>query len=397
MSPASELRYLDLTPMWKRYGRGDISPSGTGGGGGGTSSDPRDSLVYGSYIPGWTPNTVGVRTANWSSGASITFTDVFGDANGEIYLDFSTPQVRTNVNYMGKVICRGATTFTFNNCRFAGQIPEQCVTVNAGAIQNYGSSPPHLVFIDCTIDRQIWFDRGLSPYKGSPYQSGIHGGNFTMRRSDIKNCQDGVNFNGPNVLAAAIDHFVLIEASQIHKNYYKNGWFDQYAPWNGTVAGPGVPASRDTHSDAFQWNVGRNVTIRYSMLGGVSNAAAYALAPPNAYNAGDDSHNSALIIQQEAGTTDYMLVQNVLVEYNWLMAGAATLNMNYKNSNLGADWIFRFNKFAIRGTTAQAGAGYQIYKHGSLQSQLTGNVQWDPAGSINGNGVAASIVNYPGT
>lgn len=388
MSAQPELRYL-VGSAWKRYGRADIAAAGSTGG-----SSARDSLVLGSYIPGYTTDSVGLINPG------ATFTSVNGDANGEIYID--TPGTFTDRKYWGKVICRGSSDFTFHNCVFYGQKPEVTITVNGGAIQNYGSNPPHVNLWDCVIDRQGWYDSTdgvhTSLYKGSPWSSGIHGGNFSAYRCDIVHCQDGVNYVGPSTLAAADAAFCLMQGCWIHANYYKNGWYDQLAPFNGTEpADPGVPTSRDSHSDVFQFNTGHNITLRYNLLGGTRDMANYLLTPPNGFNGGQDAHNSAIMIQQESDTSDSARVGNVLIEYNWLGGGAATINENYKLGNAGSDWTFQYNKLMLRGASAPGGSGYSIYKHGSCTSIYTGNVNWDPAGSINGTGTAAPVALYPGT
>jgi len=376
-----ERRYLNAAgTLWQRTGRTDIG-----------GSDSRASLVYGSYIPGWTANTTGYRTNDPISGALITRTTQNGTSG------VFTPTVGatyTDVDFWCKVACSntggGGNTITFNNCRFFNQQPEAMyaasVSANGGSIQNFGSDPCHIVLLDCTFDAKAWFNSTdgvhTSAYWGHPVQVGFHGGNFTAQRCEFVNAQDGVNYVGPTgSLAIAQAASCLFEANWVHANFYLNGW-----------TGPGSPSDAQTHSDCFQFNTGGNITIRYNMLGGRVDTVGYLATP--GYNSGDDAHNSGIMIQQEVDTSAINHVGPVYIGYNWLGGGASTFNVFLKNSNTGSDWQIEYNKVMLRGTSAPGGSGYEIYSSIGIAVPYLGNVQWDPAGSISGTGVAAGIVTH---
>ena len=348
----------------------------------------RDALILGSYIPGMTVDTVGLSDPN------ATWTDVFGDSTGYIYIDSVATAGDTVTNpirdtrYWGKVKVRTTADAYFANCQFYNRLPEDMyaasVGSNGGCIENFGAAPPLVHLTDCLLDPKAWFDAGISAYWGHPVQVGIHGGNFIAKRTEFRNCQDGINYVGPNTDVSADAAQCLVQACWIHKNFYLKPW-----------TGPGSPASQDTHSDAFQFNTGKNITIEYNLLGGQFDPVGYNASP--AYNSGDDCHNSGIMIQQEVSLANSNLVSNVLIQNNWLAGGAATVNANLKNGNTGADWVCQNNKIARRGTTEWAGPGYSIYRNGGLAMSFTGNVIWDWNGAIDGTGVPAPIVNYPGT
>lgn len=383
------------TGLWTAPGRGSLlGPSGPSA----PATKLRSDLVYGTYVPGLTVipgydnGTVGL------SDPAATFTDVYPGTtvDGYIYIDSiatvgaSAANPIRNMRYWGKVKPRVTGNVYFENCDFLNRKPEDMyannVSANGGCVENFGSNPPHLTFTDCRMYPKYWFDKGLSAYWGHPIQVGCHGGNYTGIRSEWRGCQDGHNYVGPNSASAAASAFCYLRGCWVHANFYLNAW-----------TGPGSPASQDTHSDAFQWNTGSNFDLQYNYFGGHQDPAGYALNP-GGYNSGDDCHNSANIIQQEQDSTATAHVGNVVCSNNWMAAGAATINANYKNGNLGADWKFENNKMARRGTGQFAGAGYYIYRHGSLQTQFNNNTIWDPlTGSMDGTGVAVPIVNYTGT
>ena len=177
-----------------------------------------------------------------------------------------------------------------------------------------------------------------------------------------------------------------MQACVFWKNYYLSNW--------SSTGIPLYPASNDTHSDCFQFNTGRNITIKNNFFGGRRDMTGYN-ATPYGYNSGEDAHNSCIMIQQEAGTAVNQLVRNVMVDGNWFSGGAATLNIYYKNSNTGSDWTFKNNKIALRGSTQYAGSGYGIYLKSEMTPVLSNNVTWDPlTGSINGTGTATPVFTY---
>lgn len=353
----------------------------------------RDALVVGTYIPGWTADTAGLLDP-----AAITSVREREDSTGYIYIDSVPPDgIIRNTLFKGKVKVRTAGgvedspgQIWFQNCLFANRPPEQVNSVgngNGGCIENFGANPPFLKLTDCKLDPQWWFDNGLSSLKGSPLQVGLHGGNAHLNRCELVNCQDGFQLVGASDATANANSSVTIENSWIHKAYYLK-------PWDSTTGIPLYPASHDTHSDGIQFNTHRNVTVRYNMIGGIYDGTGYAATP--AYNSGDDCKNSCFEIAQEGGTLVTQEVKNLLIENNWLMGGAASFNLFYKNGNNGSTWTIRNNKIARRGSTQEAGNGYYIYVSSQIAAAaaITGNVIWDSAGSINGTSTPATIFSY---
>ncbi len=366
------------------------------------TGNPRDSLVYGTYVPGVLPTDAGYQsfmtanTAGLLNPTGVTITRERG-TDGYIYIDtVPTGGVISNTLFKGKVKVRtagggvgSAGQVTFKNCKFVGRPPEQLNSsgnANGGCVENFGTNPPHLIFIDCLFDNQWWYDNGLSSLKGSPLATGLHGGNADFYRCEIKNLQDCINYVGPNTDTPALAASCVVQGCVFWKNYYLSNW---------TSTGVGfAPSSDDTHSDSFQFNTGRNITIKHNFFGGRRDMTGYD-ALPNGYNSGTDAHNSCIMIQQEAGTAVNQLVRNVMIDGNWFSGGAATINIYYKNSNTGSDWTFKNNKIAQRGSTQYAGSGYVIYLKTPMTPVLSNNVSWDPlAGSINGTGTAAPVFTY---
>lgn len=415
--PGVPYTWSPATGLWTAPGRSSL----TGPAGPAAPPPPpvvtRDSLVYGSYVPGLTTvsgypyGVVGIVDP------TVTWTDVYpaSTVDGYIYIDSTATIGGTlanpikNVRYWGKVKPRVTGNVYFSNCQFNNRRPEDMwmnsVGSNGGSIENFGANPPHLFLKDCLFDAKAWFDAGLSNFWGHPQQMGIHGSNHTLERCELRNMQDGFENVGPTTASAASAAYTQLIASWVHRNFYVKPWTVPVGygfPGEGGP-GPGVPASNDTHSDADQFNTGGNVEISFSNLGGRLDTVGYLAA--NAYNSGDDCHNSAVIIQQEVDASTINHVGNVRIHDNWMSGGAATINANLKNGNTLSDCSFLRNKIARRGTGTWGGAGYYIYRNGGLAASLFGsgadqNVIWDPdttTGSINGTGIAVPIVNYPGT
>lgn len=351
-------------------------------GGGQTVQPSRDSLVYGTYIPGIIENTVG------TTGAQTT---VLG-AGGTTYTIPSSATEYNDTRFESYVsIAQGTGTITFRNCLFVGNNPQDVHTsrttaaadLPAQGLSNFTNR--HLVFIDCTFDNGWWFDQGLSNRYSTQWSPAIHGGHFTLERCEVKRFTDLINFAGrPNGSGG----FVLIEASRLHQSWY----------------GPSGQEGGYAHADSFQFNTGPNVEVRYSYLGGDYTNPTRSPVEPGFVTPG--SNNAIFMIQQEldganAGTANW-LVENFYIHDNWLHGGDATINLNnYVSSDARynpmpgtstAGCRITANRFAVRDGVNNK-AGTQIRRTTSVQTYIAGNYEWVPGGNIYGNGVELTQAN----
>lgn len=189
--------------------------------------------------------------------------------------------------------------------------------------------------------------------------------------------QDGVNYVQNGWIVGTSQSFCLIEQSWIHKMYYMNDW-------------DGEPNKHLTHNDVFQTNNGKNITIRWSMLGGNRVQSGYDRWP-NGANEGDDAYSSILQLQQEVSDSQVNRVENLLVEENWVWGGTMGINCSFKSaypSNTGSTWTIRNNRFYTRGANwsncannpYEADNNWSVYlaKSTSSAATITGNTQNDP-------------------
>jgi hypothetical protein len=311
----------------------------------------RDSLVPGTYKPN-TSSTVGVlpgvaRTPVYAASGATSITLAGG--------------VYSNKTYWTQVKISGDATF--NNCWFAGRDPN-LITTLTGNLSNLGPSggaPPVATLIDCTVSQKPWTvgttERPLATTDVrtiNPDSAGIHGGNIELYRTEITDVQDGINYT------TGTGSHCLIEACWIHRMYYQN------APW------PNAPASGDTHSDGFQFNRGKDVEIRYSVIGGNRDLTGYNIPAPNAYNSGDDIDNAGFMVKQEVGSSSFDLVENVNIHHNWIYGCTSGLNHVYvaaKVNNFSTMQVVD-NKFGQR---PSAWGGYYVLKSPSIAAVYARN------------------------
>lgn len=346
----------------------------------------RDGLVAGVDKP--TAQTTGVHDG-------VELTPVYPPAGQ--YVIALSPGTYENQMFWGQVRPQqssNANEYVFRNCWFAGaDFNWSNYDTNLTGLVFCGPSSSnlqsHLVFVDCTFNPKVWFDghplrpAGWTPSAEAPARqaqtAGVHGGNFELRRCEIVNAQDGVNYVGTNVSSC------LVELSWIHGNYFRNDW---YGPSDGRC-----------HSDAFQFNVGSNVTLRGNILGGHRDMTGYRTWP-GGYNSGDDAWNAAIMLKQERSNTTVDKIENVLIEKNWIYGGTAGINFPYNPShpNTFSTTIIRDNRFGARGSGWRASAngpgtyetgqqdGWYIIRSTSLAASITGNI-------IEGTGSAVPIQN----
>jgi hypothetical protein len=237
--------------------------------------------------------------------------------------------------------------------------------------------PTHLTFIDCTFDCGWYYDQGLSDMVATQWSAGLHGGNFTFDRVLVRRWVDGVNFAQGACGSAA---YTLINQSAIVDGAYANN----------IVPPPGThwasQSGGQTHSDAFQFNQGRNVEIRYSLLGGHRNDFADRQNVPYipCGSSGNDYSDTAILLQQD-GTNSYGtngIIDNVDIHDSWMGGSIATVQVTYKNGNLfpAATNHIRNNRVLQRhpgwGNTASESGSYMMLWPG-VTVDHSGNVTWD--------------------
>lgn len=366
--------------------------------GGGTGS--RDDLVPGTYVPGLTPNTVGLVDP-----AAVTNVIAGTIISPEVYPRYMVASsYYENTRFECPVFTHWSSPAetTFYNCHFVGLNPqtaqELADTLGTAALGNNDFASGfvnyramHMTFIDCTFDNGWWYDQGLSNRYSTLWSAAFHGGNFTWKRCDVKRFVDGVGWaQGP----CGIDAYTLIQDSWIHAGFYANNIEAIPGKWD-------PQSGNNTHTDAFQVNTGRNCEIKYSYLGGTRLHSSQLVDVPYLPGGftGDDYDNAAIMWQQErndygdAGNVAYMNFHD-----NWFGGGIATVQAVVKNSNtLSNNCFVTNNKVLIR----QAGwgqgnsAGYWFAQSTSGTGVVySGNVQWDgTVANLNGNGVAVPIQN----
>ncbi|WP_437571908.1 hypothetical protein [Sorangium sp. So ce542] len=180
-------------------------------------------------------------------------------------------------------------------------------------LTNYGDNPPHVVIENSLFDPEAWITkRGKSApaHNGNPAgqllqsQPALHGGNFTLRWSEIRNVEDGVNYVGRT--ADWTNQQTTVEMNWIHAGEYKNG--------------TDTPSDGRTHNGAFQFNAGRNVVLRGNLLGGPRDMVGYRIWP-NGYNSGDDYSNASIMFKQEVDDSNMRKLTNILIEDNFFWGG----------------------------------------------------------------------------
>jgi len=359
----------------------------------------RDDLVPGTYIPGMTPNTVGV--VDWPAVTNVEVGTVQLSMAFQLFIPTSTYYENTRFECPVFTGVASPSTMTFYNCHFVGLNPQvvQDLYDTLGEVTSVGDSSrgfinyrnKHVTFIDCTFDNGWWFDQGLSNRISTLWSGGLTGGNFTLTRCEVTRFVDGVGWaQGP----CGIDAFTLIQDSWIHRGFYANGIVGIPGKWNPQSGGY-------THSDAFQVNTGRNCEIKFSMLGGERRDTAVSESIPYlpGGDTGGDFGNSIFMWQQEvnnyttAGDVAYMNVHD-----NWMGGGMGTIQAVVKNGNdLSNNCFVTNNKVWIRrpGWGQGGSAGYWFVQSvGGTGIVYTNNVQWDGTiTNMNGNGVAVPITN----
>lgn len=266
----------------------------------------RSQLIPGTYRPGST--TTGpvpgssLRTINGNFNATahrqvIENVEVWGSINIGAY---------ESVTVRNSIIHGTATTGTLTACII-------------GANDNLRG----LVVEDCRLTGQ-----------GNPWCEGMRGANYTIRRSELDNLPDGISLTSPlgNVTA---------EACWIHNGLYQE--------WTATTTGMPPAGGYYTHTDGVQFHRGSNYVFRGNMIGGARVPGAHHTGMAAQIASGDDLYNSCFMIKQEVDDSAANRITNVLIEKNWLMGGAASINIASGRGNDFSSTIIRNNRF-IRST-----------------------------------------------
>lgn len=165
-------------------------------------------------------------------------------------------------------------------------------TGNIGLVTNYNGAATNFVLQDSE----------LVPEHPSVWIDGVKGGNFTLRRVEVRGTTDNVKIHGDNV---------RIENSWLHGSAYRS--------WDPNQGGP-------THNDAVQVLGGNNIRIVGNTLEQASGAAIQV-------------------------TQDFRETTGLVIDSNWLNGGGCTVNLADKprgkmhvtlsNNRFGRDQRYR--------------------------------------------------------
>lgn len=267
----------------------------------------RSALVPGTYRPG--PDTTGPMPGT-------TLRRVDGD-----FAASADGQVIENLEVFGSIVLGKHKDVKIRNCVVWGTLR---TGVDTAFIIASGDDYRGLVVEDTRLVG-----------RGNPWCSGMRGGNYTMRRTEIKNAPDGL------CLVSAVGN-VTAEANWIHDGLYME--------WGAST--PNMPYARDyyTHTDGIQFHRGKNYVFRGNMIGGVRvPAGKHHTGVADAIRSGDDMYNAALMIKQEVDESAANKIENVVIEKNWLQGGMATINIAGGRGNTFQSTYIRDNRF-IRST-----------------------------------------------
>lgn len=287
---------------WERFilvGLGGSAPVAS-------AAPSRAGLVPGTYRPGG--STTGPVPGS-------TLRTVNGNLNATAHR-----QVIENVEVWGSVNLGAYESVTIRNSIIHGSTATGTRTACVvGANENLRG----LVIEDCRLTGQ-----------GNPWCEGIRGANYTIRRSELDNLPDGLS------LTSQLGN-VTAEACWIHNGLYRE--------WNAST--PNMPPASGyyIHTDGVQFHRGSNYVFRGNMIGGVRVPGSHHTGLATQIASGDDHFNSCFMIKQEVDDSAANRITNVLIEKNWLMGGAASINIASGRGNDFSSTIIRNNRF-IRST-----------------------------------------------
>ena len=242
-------------------------------------------------------------------------TDINATANGQVFENLEV-WGRINVGTFSNVVVR--------NCIVRGTDKTGELT---SLIYGSGDNLRGLLIEDCELAG-----------RGNVWTTGMRGGNYTIRRTELTWLPDGIGFTSPL-------GNVTIEGCWIHNGMYKE--------W--TASTPDMPYAGGyyTHVDGIQFHRGKNYVIRGNTIGGVRAPAKHHTAGASAaINNADDMYNSCLMIKQEVDDTAANKVEHVLIEKNWFIGGQASINLASGRGNDFSTTVIRNNRF-MRSTWGQ--------------------------------------------
>lgn len=263
------------------------------------TTNPRLALVPGDYNPKVDQGgAIGVPVGPWNPGVITAF-------NGD-YTARSNATI-ANLEIFGRLNVGGFHP-TITNCIVHGNAYSPTGTETA-CIYGAGDNLNGTIIEDTRID-------GLS----NVWCSGIRGGNYTLRRVEMKNVPDCV------LLTSQLGN-VTLEASWIHK-----GAFSEWTAATTDVAHGGdgthpYGGSYYTHVDGVQFHRGKHHRIVGNFIGGVLEPWDHHTGHVTDINSGDCLYNSSILLKQEVSNGEADFVDDVIIEKNWLMGGMSTLNI----------------------------------------------------------------------
>lgn len=284
----------------------------------------RDGLLWGTYEPSFA--TTGLIRPD------AIMEEVPPGTNG--YVSLSEPYYENKI-FLGPVVPK-IPNIVAVNCIGTGGDPNVSNT-GGPCIQNYGSNPLMITFIDCLLDPGYWWTvKGRTTRRRS--QFGVHGGMFRLIRCEVTNVEDGVNHVGRSS-GDPWSNETLVESCLFHHANYVNA--------------VDAPDDGQSHNDAFQFNTGKNIIIRGNKFGGMRDMTGYRTWP-GGYNSGDDFWNACLMIKQEVNSDPSYsgYIENVMIESNFLSGGTASINHASSTGSLQtwATTTVRNNRIYARGS-----------------------------------------------
>ncbi|MTD12751.1 hypothetical protein GIS00_02175 [Nakamurella sp. YIM 132087] len=292
-----------------------------------------------------------LKPGTYKPGASTTG-PIEGTSLKQVQGDFTATangQVIENLEVWGTINIRAYSNVVIRNCVVHGTLAT-------------GTDTAFIIFSNDN-GRGLLVEDCLLIGRGSPWCSGMRGGNYTIRRTEINNAPDGLCFTSQlgNVTA---------EGNWIHNGLYME--------WDAKTPNMPYAGSYYTHTDGIQFHRGRNYVIRGNTIGGTRYVAAHHSGKAKQLqDDADDNYNSALMIKQEVDSSAANKIENVLIEDNWLAGGQATVNICSGRDNTFSSLTCRDNKF-MRSTW-----GSQMYiLRGPGLGNFSGNVFEDDGSAV---------------
>lgn len=275
------------------------------------ATNPRLSLVPGTYRPDLDQGgSIGVPVGPWNPAAIVPFQgDFTATSNGQII---------ENLEIFGRVNMR---TFrgTIRNCIIWGNAyttngTETCCIF--GSSDNLNGT----IVEDCLIQG-----------RGNVWCSGIRGGNFTVRRCEMRNLPDYVLFT------SQLGNCTL-EASWLHGGYFEEWPMSKAAVSQGGDGSHPYAGGYYTHVDGVQFHRGKNYDVNGNMIGGHRDPWDHHLNKAAELNAADDLYNASLLLKQEVNNGEANFIDNVKIRNNIFYGGASTLNITSPPGDAKSLW-----------------------------------------------------------